>query len=237
MKVQTLIKRHLAIVYDGETVEDPTPTLFDPDYWRQAEGLLGSAPGRGSALFLKTPFAPAVLRLYLRGGWAARFSHDRYFYTGYSRSRPFREFHLLAWMRQQGLPVPEPLAAMCEHKGILSRGALLTRTIPGVTALADLIESGIGSGRWRSIGACIARFHKLGVDHADLNARNVLLQEDPHSIFLVDFDRGRVKPGTSVNGRRNLARLRRSLEKWWPQERLSEFGACWDELLGGYHGG
>lgn len=237
MKVQTLIKRHHAIVYDGETIEDPSPSLFDPEHWRRENGLLGSAPGRGSALFLQTEFASAVLRRYLRGGWAARVSHDRYLYTGYSRSRPFREFHLLVWMRQQELPVPEPLAALCEHRGVLSRGALLTRTIPGASTLADLLPTGIGHVPWRGVGACIARFHQSGVDHADLNARNILMQDDPQLVHLVDFDRGRVSRGRVVDGHRNLSRLRRSLEKCWPREKREEIDDCWDALLEGYHGG
>lgn len=236
MKAETLIKRHHAIVYDGEIIQDPSLLLFDPDHWAASGRVLGSAAGRGTAWFLDTSFGPAVLRRYHRGGWAARFSQDRYLYIGPRRSRPFREFELLARLREQGLPVPEPLAAVCEHRGMLSRGALLTRTLAKVTALADLLPGGLAPERWRAIGACIARFHAAGVVHADLNARNILVRETGDEVFLVDFDRGRYRPGKSSLDPSRLLRLHRSLHKLWPARAKEGLASCWADLNEGYHG-
>lgn len=48
--------------------------------------------------------------------------------------------------------------------------------------------------------------------HADLNAWNILL--DAHAdVWLIDFDRGRLRPPAVSWQQANLARLRRSLEK------------------------
>lgn len=236
MKVETIFKSNCAIVYDGDSITEPEAQWFDPDHWAGLGLLRGSAPGRGAALFLDTPAGAAVLRRFARGGWAAHLSKDRYIFTGFGRSRPFREFRLLASMEQQGLPVPHPLAAICCRHGLLSQGALLTRRIPDVSSLADYLPDGPDDLVWRAIGACIARFHRAGIRHPDLNARNILLQDRGRQIYLLDFDRGQEGRPGAVDGRPNLARLRRSLTKLWPPSGSSVLEERWASLLEGYHG-
>ena len=107
----------LFIVYDADCVKQPGPELFDAAWWERREAVVGEAAGRGTALFLETPFGPAVLRQYLRGGQAARVSRDRYLFTGFERARPIAEFRMLARLAGMGLPVPDPLAAMCRRNG------------------------------------------------------------------------------------------------------------------------
>ena len=234
MNIETLIQPNLAIVYDQDSIPDPSQELFEAERWAAENAIEGSAKGRGNAYFLKTPFGAAVLRHYRRGGWAARFSTDRYVFAGFEQSRPYREFRLLARMTEQGLPVPRPLAAMCVRGGLFYRGALLTRTIPGTQTLAELLDMGLDSDDWIRIGACIRRFHAAGVRHADLNARNILLQQQGSEVFLLDFDRGSMISGSAVDGKTNLARLRRSLEKLWPSRAPQALEACWTRLIEGY---
>ena len=75
---------------------------------------------------------------------------------------------------------------------------------------AALAQSAIPESTWRAIGAAIAALHSHGVDHADLNAHNILLGEG--GISIIDFDRGRLRaPGAWTS--RNLQRLQRSLRK------------------------
>ena len=63
------------------------------------------------------------------------------------------------------------------------------------------------------MGQCIARFHRAGVFHADLNAHNVQI-DAANRIFLLDFDRGRIRGRrAAAGGEANLARLHRSLTK------------------------
>lgn len=199
--------------------------------------MVGRAAGRGSALMLDTPFGAAVLRQYLRGGWPARISRDLYVFTGYERSRPLVEFSVLAALIDRGLPVPEPLAAMCERAGPFYRGWLLTARIPGVTPLADhLSERSADAPLWRRIGREIRRFHDAGAVHADLNARNILLGPDD-AVHLVDFDRARVNSGNARAFAANLMRLRRSLQKLWPPAGRDRLEPCWRDLLSGYDAG
>ena len=221
----------LAIAYDASLLEIPGVDFFSVDYWRSKQALEGEAVGRGSAWFINTAFGPVVLRQYLRGGWVAKISRQSYFFTTVSRSRPFREYHLLAALYDQGLPVPKPVAALCEFHGVISSGALMTARISSARTLADVLPGDdegddLGEGLWKSIGKCIRRFHDAGVWHADLNARNILLDENSQ-VFLIDFDRARFKPGKAVNGQGNLKRLKRSLTKLWPPGELSEMQAAW----------
>ena len=112
--------------------------LFDAESWEQSGGLVGLAEGRGSALLLETSFGPAVLRRYLRGGQAARFSRDRYFFTGFEHSRPLLEFNILATLQPLGLAGRLiRLHAQCIRDGLFYTGSLLTRRIPDVVPLAE----------------------------------------------------------------------------------------------------
>jgi 3-deoxy-D-manno-octulosonic acid kinase len=87
---------------------------------------------------------------------------------------------------------------------------------------------------WENVGRCIRQFHRAGVWHADLNARNILLNEEL-KVFLVDFDRARLMNGTEVNGKRNLERLKRSLQKLWPEGQRKLLQPAWNRLLAAYH--
>ena len=185
----------LAIIYDASRMDVPVAETFTPEYWEAHNALQGEAIGRGSAWFIDAPFGPVVLRQYLRGGWAAKLSHSRYLFTTIERSRPFLEFNVLASLHELKLPVPRPLAALCEHQGVLSSGALMTERIEGAQTLADLLP-GATDTQWADVGQCIRRFHQAGVWHADLNARNILFDAQSR-VFLLDFDRAWSSPLTS----------------------------------------
>ena len=236
--MQTVIhkQKSLAIAYDAGIMDAPGAEYFSVDFWKPRQALIGQAVGRGSAWFIDTPSGPVVLRQYLRGGWVARFSRQSYFFSTVERSRPFREFHLLAALYAQGLPVPRPVAALCEHHGIISTGAIMTGRISSAKTLADVFTGSVpAEDLWKRIGKCIRRFHDAGVWHADLNARNILLDAGLQ-VFLIDFDQARFTPGKAVSGQGNLNRLKRSLTKLWPTEELSALQPAWIQLETGYHG-
>ncbi|GAA3904909.1 3-deoxy-D-manno-octulosonic acid kinase [Halomonas cibimaris] len=197
-----------------------TPDDFSPEVWRRRGCVTGEAPGRGSSLFIR-PVADAaeqwVLRPYRRGGMAARVSEARYLWTGAERTRAFREMRLTARLYTQGLPVPRPVAACVTRHGLAYEAALITRRLPGATALASLLDtSAIAPERLARVltrvGAMIRRFHNAGLDHVDLNARNILVDADD-TPWLIDLDRCRLRaPGKWRQG--NLSRLERSLGKF-----------------------
>jgi 3-deoxy-D-manno-octulosonic acid kinase len=240
MKAAVEMQKTSAIVYDAGRMECPTGDYFDVEFWRSQQAVIAEAIGRGSAWFLETPQGPVVLRQYLRGGWAAKISRQRYLLTTATRSRPFKEFYVLADLFERGLPVPRPVAAFCEFHGLTSSGAILTATIPSAKTLVDVLLSEdlaarSPNGFWERIGRCIRRFHDAGVWHADLNARNILLAAD-EEVFLIDFDRARFTPGQPVSGQGNLKRLRRSLLKVWPSSDLEQVDYAWNRLMVAYDG-
>ena len=234
MKPSTHKQDSRIIVYDADLIQQPGAHLFAADAWESSGSVVGQAPGRGSSLFLETGFGPAVLRHYLRGGWAAHLSRDRYLYTGLERSRPIAEFHMLARLHKKGLPVPRPLAAQCVREGLFYSGDLMTRRLPDVTPLADLPDiRQTDPEMWISTGACIRRFHDHGLVHADLNARNILISGD-NSVYLIDFDRARIRQGARSLFESNLKRLQRSLQKFLGPGPLEQ---SWQYLQRGYKEG
>lgn len=223
-----------AVIYDASLMDVPGPDDFSVDFWRSRQAVSGEATGRGSAWFIEAPYGPVVLRQYLRGGWAAKLSRQAYFFTGISKSRPFREYHILAELFAKGLPVPRPVAALCQHRGIIATGAIMTACIPSATTLADVVAGADQvDGLWGSVGRCIRKFHNAGVWHADLNARNILL-DSGFRVYLIDFDRARLQAGKPVNGEDNLNRLRRSLVKFWPAKQMTAMDLAWTELKAAY---
>lgn len=223
-----------AVVHDASLLDDPGPDYFSVDFWRSRNAVKGEAIGRGSAWFIEAPHGPVVLRHYLRGGWAATFSRQSYFFTGVSNSRPFREYHVLVELYAKGLAVPRPIAALCQHRGVVATGAIMTACIAHSRTLADIISGGSPVEEiWTKVGKCIRKFHDAGVWHADLNARNILSDTD-HKVFLIDFDRSRFNPGKPVDGEDNLNRLKRSLLKLWPPGQMPALQQAWTEIRAGY---
>lgn len=223
-----------AIVYDANRISQPDAHLFDPQFWLQEGAVADQATGRGNTLIVDTPYGPAVLRQYLRGGAAASFSRNRYFFLGFSRSRPVIEANLTAQLSARGLPVPVILGGICYRQGFTYSGALLTQQIPAARPLADLM-SGLDSKDpiWSAIGRCIRRFHAEGVYHADLNARNILIDER-QKVWLIDFDRGCLLQAGNPRLQRNLQRLLRSLKKQ-ASIPATELEKCWQQLMLAYN--
>jgi 3-deoxy-D-manno-octulosonic acid kinase len=225
------------IVYDADRLQHPDVSLFDPECWRRQDRLAGEAVGRGSAYFIDAPFGRVVLREYLRGGLPGRLIRARYLFTGWAGSRPLAEYYLLEKLFEEGLPVPAPVAALVRRHGLSYAGSLITLKIDNTATLADrLIDGSAERAHWQAAGRCIRRFHDKGVVHADLNARNILV-DDAGEIYLIDFDRARIRPGEDAAFARNIARLQRSLEKLRGEAEAEVLDTGWRLLLEAYRGG
>lgn len=201
-----------AILFDVAASSQVDHDWFEPEHWRELNALSTQAGGRGGVSVIATPAGDAVLRHYRRGGAVAKLMGDRYLWTGADRTRPFREFRLLREIVRLDLPGPAAIAARyCRH-GRFYTADLITRRIANARTLAECLAAGeLDSELAGKTGELVARFHRAGVWHADLNAHNVLVNAD--GLHLIDFDRGRMRAPRTGWQQGNLQRLRRSLVK------------------------
>ncbi len=208
--------------------------IFETQYWRARGQLAAAARGRGSAWFISAGSESWALRHYRRGGLIARLCADRYLWAGEARVRAFAEWRLLALLWSRGLPVPEPIAALYRRGWLTYRCDLITRRIPQAEPLSvRLAAAPLPDVQWRAVGTAIARLHRAGVDHADLNAHNILLGAHG-GVSVIDFDRGRIRPPGAWQ-QRNLRRLHRSLVKIAAAHAQGRFAAAdWQTLMQGY---
>lgn len=192
------------------------------------------ASGRGQTIMFFWQGHEFVLRHYFRGGAVARLVKDLYLRVPGRENRAWAEWFVLMKLYQQGLPVPQPVAARVVTYPGCYRADLLTRRIASAQPLTQILAtSPLSPLRWQSIGQTIARFHAAGVWHADLNAGNILLSED--QVYLLDFDRARFNH--SANFRGNLRRLQRSLEKNSAQMQNFHYQQTnFHQLMTGYDG-
>lgn len=236
-----------SILYDAKRMRNPSERLFTRDFWAERQALRQVDGGRGAICYVRPGECSArystgaganetwVLRHYHRGGMAAKVLRDRYLWTGAEQTRCFREWRLLAELYGRGLPVPAPVAAKYARAGIAYRADIITVEVQASLTLAESITRGrLFEEQWNVIGRTIAQFHAHGVQHADLNAHNILV--DAGAVYLLDFDRGRVCSRGAWEAR-VLARLKHSLKKISAQRSNVTFGIReWQWLMEGYGG-
>ena len=214
MMVQEQVRANAggAILFDPGASPQVDDDWFSPSHWRELGTLRTQTGGRGGVAVIGTPAGEGVLRHYRRGGFVARWLGDRYLWTGAERTRSFAEFRLLAELARRGLPVPAPMAARYQRHGLFYTADLITRRIVSARTLAECLAWGrLDAGLAAQVGSLVARFHREGVWHADLNAHNILVSE--RELHLIDFDRSELRPSAEAWRMANLQRLRRSLVK------------------------
>lgn len=180
-----------------------------------------------------------VLKRYHRGGLLGRFVKNSYLFNGLGRTRMWREFELLNIMRDLGLPVPRPVAVRCvRNSPMCYQGELIAERIPNARTLAEILQAeNLSEKTWESIGLVIRRFHQHSIEHADLNACNIMLNT-AGQIFLIDFDKSQLHNQRDHSWcQANLTRLRRSLNKWKKRDSAFHFETRhWQALERGYQG-
>ena len=224
-----------AILFDATLSPQVDGHWFDLEYWRERAALSIQAGGRGGVAVIGTPAGECVLRHYRRGGMVAALLGDRYLWTGADRTRSFAEFRLLQAMARLDLPAPQVVTARYQRIGLHYRADLITRRIADTQTLAECLAAGrLDAELGQEVGALVARFHRAGIWHADLNAHNVLVAAG--ALYLIDFDRGRLRSPGQAWRMANLQRLRRSLLKLGAaaQGEAAFDSVIWTPLMYGY---
>ena len=187
----------------------PDPTIFG---------------GRGSSWRITLDEKEAVIvRHYCRGGLIGRFVRDLYWDRP---PRPWVELICTEVARQRAVPTVEVLAAGVTWCALgLYRGTLVTREAKGFVNLWKWLTARPAEKERETMAATVAHavacMHDAGIAHADLNLTNILVQENAKkspTVLVIDFDRARVFSGPVPphQCKRNLRRLRRSLDKLDP---------------------
>jgi 3-deoxy-D-manno-octulosonic acid kinase len=185
------------------------------------DGLFARARRRGrgtTPTVAVNPETQVILRRYRHGGLLAWLTGPLFL----GPSRALKELEITARAEALGAPVPHALLVILwPVLGPLWSALIGTRMESQAT---DLLESLSNSRErvarqrlLREVGAAVRRLHDAGVEHRDLQLRNILVtREETRRIVAVDLDRARFRrQGTlSASQRaRNLGRLARSAVK------------------------
>lgn len=229
-------------LYDSHEINAFDPNMLDPAYWQRENAITGSAQGRGTTWFVKHINKTSkqekqwVLRHYYRGGLIGKIVNDSYWFTSQENTRAVREFTLLGDMQKLALPAPKPIACRVIRHGLFYRADLLSSRIEGAQDLVALLsEQVLSAALWKKIGVTIKHFHDNDIYHHDLNAHNILIDNN-ENVFLIDFDRGEIRENNQASWQQaNMARLQRSFLK--ELNKLPKFNwqhDNWQLLLEGY---
>ncbi|RUO60482.1 3-deoxy-D-manno-octulosonic acid transferase [Pseudidiomarina insulisalsae] len=228
------------IWYRSDRFEAFQEAYFDPDFWRARDQIKGAATGRSTAWFIAGEKIDMLLRHYYRGGLVGKLNKDRFKREPVAESRAMAEFELLLQLREQGLPVPEPLAARYKKAPWWGyRADILVAVIPGAKDVFKcLSERPLSADEWHKLGAAIRQLHDADVYHSDLNCHNLML-DSADKAWIVDFDKCEFREsGQWREG--NLARLLRSFKKEYRKAQEASRDFHWQEerdwplLMAGY---
>jgi len=177
-------------------------------------------PSGVSVLGGRTSLTPAqlngigsvVIKHYRRGGLMRYFIKQRYLKLGKTRAQI--EFEMLQVVRNLGINAPEPVAYA--HRGcIFYQAWLVSRAIkhPLSLALLSLKDEKKTRQAMESVIGQISLLIQNDILHVDLHPGNIVV-DGADQIFLVDFDKGQIHPGSKEKLRnRYLTRWQRAVTK------------------------
>ena len=231
------------VIFNNVLFKEFPLKLFNPKNFNSTtlvdENFINSIDGqnRGSVHVFNFQGNALALRHYYRGGLVSKIINDKYIWQGLNRSRAVCELYMLSRMQEMGLPVPIPVAAHIYKTGLIYSTDIITRFIPNTQSLSALLtDKIIQTSTWREIGSVIKRFHNNNCNHADLNAHNILIDED-YRIFLIDFDKSKIENNAGAWKKKNIRRLKRSFEKLKKNRDIFNYNKeNFDRLLEGYNG-
>lgn len=195
------------------------------------EKITALSGGRGGAFIFNHNEEKYVFKHYLRGGFAAKLLNDQYLWTGEKSTRPFVEIEVTQYAYQNSLSVAQPVAYCIKKSGLFYQASIITRFVENQGTLADVLSRQVlGDQQWEQLSHLISKMHDLKINHADLNADNILVGKDMN-FTLIDFDKAKLEPTSGHWKKNNIDRLLRSLQKINPQYFTLK---QWDTFLKSY---
>jgi len=186
---------------------------------RARDQLFDEAPLRGRGRAPAVVLAPGlrvVLRRYRHGGIFG--SLTRSLLLGPERATA--ELRVCAAAETAGAPVPRVLCvAAWPVIGPFWSALIGTEEITGASDLLERASRSTATGNValaQAVGAAVRALHDAGIEHRDLQLRNILVREQTGSIVIIDLDRALFHGTNGVPVARraqNLGRLARSAIK------------------------
>jgi len=208
------------ILHQSPSLSYPlTERHFSLSFWQNMVNVILLKGGRGASLKIKLNDKPYVLRRYLRGGLIAKFTYDLYFWCGAKNTRPYQEYRVLNYAKENGLSVPECIAFYVDKQGLFYRAAIITEYLTNIGTLASYLNKhSLSKQQWQILAHQIKLMHSININHDDLNADNILVHKNQDSLTfsLIDFDKAKIEKNNKHWPKANIERLLRSLNKLKP---------------------
>jgi serine/threonine protein kinase len=163
-----------------------------------------------------------VVRDYVHGGFFGKILRDYL----WQRLRPFRELSVCEIANERHILTTEIIAIVMKNiVGPLYKCKLVSKEITDTVDLMELLlrsdkNSLLAEKRQiiSEVAKAIKEMHDVGIYHADLHLKNILIQPTGNGtfkVYIIDLDKSRQFDEIGLNRRRkNILRLDRSFEKF-----------------------
>jgi len=199
----------------------------------RTRGPMGDATtltGRSPLRFIEPDM---VVRTLMHGGLFRHITGRRFLSPG----RTVRELEVSSYLASHGIPTPEILAVRLIKNGLFLSIDVVSRFVPGSTDLLLYLEKPHQDAPdlLQKAGTLIRKIHDLGVYHADLHIKNLLLDSEG-SLWVLDLDKAyQLGVVPEFMKRMNRKRFVRSVMKWRNTGRIS-LPDDWEESIGKGYG-
>lgn len=220
-----------------------------PEHIIPTSGPIGrpsSMTGRGNMRMLGEDM---IVRELVHGGFFGKITGRLFL----SKSRSIRELMISNYLRENNIRTPEVPAIRFIRSGIFYTIDVITRLVPcSIDLLTWLEKVGLeqkgeilrfAQNNWQDnlftsvfyeTGVLVRKMHELGVWHADLHLKNILL-DDQMNPWLLDLDKALHLPVLPEFMRQmNLKRFFRSCRKWTGKGMISLLPDYRTSFLDGY---
>ncbi|HOO37087.1 MAG TPA: lipopolysaccharide kinase InaA family protein [Deltaproteobacteria bacterium] len=173
-----------------------------------------------------------VVRTLTHGGILRHVTGERFL----SPARSMRELEISAYLIAKGIPTPEILALVLRRSRFFSHVQVISKLVPDSVDLLTHLEREHPDtlALLENTGSLIRRIHDLGLYHADLHLKNILLDKDRNP-WVIDLDKAyRFSSLGLVLQLKTLRRFIHSCNKWEKKRRISLPQGWEDALRDGY---
>lgn len=156
--MKSILENNTYFWFDDTLLSEPVQEIFEPEYWKRNDKVIGSAKGRGITWFVRTQSIDAALRHYRRGGLFGKLVKDQFWFNGWENTRSYLEFQLLNTLIEAGVNVPRPIAARAVKTGPYYQADLLSEKITNARDLVTILqEKPLPKKMYQKIGKEIKR--------------------------------------------------------------------------------